>query len=277
MRVLRTLILALLCSGAVCPLSAGPPASVGASFLNLSGVGPFGLSYTYLFYLGADGTCRQLLTRSTFDGNILYNPSQSGTYTYLPTPGNTAEATLTTILSGTSTTYVLEYNGDTSGFVASGGPLVESSDFTFLLATPNTFLTNVSNRVSLRPADVAVTGFVISGSSKRLVLIRAVGPTLAQFGVSPVALDPALNLFSGIGTDVIASGQAWGSVTGYDTQSLAWIFGIAGAFPLESGSSDQVYFGLLAPGTYTAQVQNAASGAMGGSALTEVYILPYSG
>jgi len=107
------------------------------------------------------------------------------------------------------------------------------------------------------------------------VLVRAIGPGLAQFGVGPVSARPSLSIFAGASPE--ASGQPWGAFSGYDSQAMGWIFQLAGAFPLQAGSNDAVFFGLLGPGAYTAQVQDSTSGAAGAAALVEVYILPFSG
>jgi hypothetical protein len=219
----------------------------------------------------------------------------SGTYTYALTPGSPYEATLT--LNVPSLTPVidqlLEFQSDTSGGGITFG-------FSLFLSTPNTFLTNVSNRVTLRAGDISMTGFVIEGNSPRLVLIRAVGPSLANFGVSPVSNNPKFELFSSSGAP-LAAGQNWSLVTyssiepnpppgpngalptvfyfsptQFDAQAMNWIFSIAGAFPLNANSSDQVFFGELPPGAYTVQVSDPTVGSNGGTALVEVYILPYS-
>jgi hypothetical protein len=147
--------------------------------------------------------------------------------------------------------------------------------FSILQPADNSFLTNLSNRVTLRPADTAITGFVIGGTESRYVLVRAIGPGLAQFGVGPVSARPSLSIFAGASPE--ASGQPWGAFSGYDSQAMGWIFQLAGAFPLQAGSNDAVFFGLLGPGAYTAQVQDSTSGAAGAAALVEVYILPFSG
>jgi hypothetical protein len=275
MKTLKMLSCIALAHVAATASQALPPTSVGDSFVSL-GEERMGLGFTSLYYLGNDGTCKEL-SHGLLDGAgaaPIYQPSQSGTYTYFPTPGNPNEATLTIVVDGASDAFVLEFSGDTWGYInfAFG-----DDPFSFMLASPNTFLSNVSNRVTLRPPDLAVTGFVVQGTAPRLVMIRTVGPTLGQFGVSPVAANPVMNLFSGIGTDKIASAHPWGSVTGFDAQAMGWIFGIAGAFPLQSGSNDVVFFGELSPGVYTAQTSDATTSATGASALTEVYILPYSG
>jgi hypothetical protein len=251
-----------------------PPASIGNSFVSLYW-NFLDNGSTELFYLGSDGTCMQL-SDAIIDGQGLppkYQPSQAGTYTYIPTAGNPDEATLTITTAAGSGQFILEFTGDSYGFFVAPG----TSAFSFLLESPNTFLTNVSNRVTLRPTDTAVTGFVIEGTESRLVLIRTVGPTLAQFGVKPISANPTMGLYMGTGTNLLASGQRWGFVTNLDAQAMGWIFGIAGAFPLQSGSNDVVYFGVLNPGAYTVQSSDTTVSASGASALTEVYILPYSG
>jgi hypothetical protein len=161
--------------------------------------------------------------------------------------------------------------------------------FQFFLNVTNGFLENVSNRVTLTVSDPAITGFVISGNSPRLVVIRAVGPSLTNFNVSPVSNNPQFALFSSSGSE-LEIGQKWSLVTiptlhggpgvvpqtQFDAQAMGWIFGIAGAFPLNSNSNDEAYFNVLSPGAYTVVVSDPTVGPIGGSALIEVYILPYS-
>jgi hypothetical protein len=247
------------------------PTDVGDSFISL-GQAYHGMGSNRVFYLGKDGSCK-LLSQQNLNGPGAapsFQPSGATTYTYVRTPGNPNEATLTFGFGGNA---ILEFTDSTSGYQ----PFGTEAFFYFLLPSQNTFLTNVSNRVTLHPSEPGITGFVVGGDSDRLVLIRTVGPSLAQFGVSPVSPNPKLNIFSGVGTDQIGSGRPWGSLPNYDAQAMGWIFEIAGAFGLQTGSADVVSFGVLSPGTYTAQASDASAGASGGSALTEVYILPYSG
>jgi hypothetical protein len=259
-------------------MQAAPPTQVGDSFLSIEyGVeGPT----DKLFYLAKDGTCKMLTDGSVTSTFTTYSPSITGTYSYVPVPGNPSQAALTLVLSdGTNDSDTLVFTSDTSGHFAS---LPASSSFGLWLALPNTFLSNVSNRVTLRAGDTAISGFVIEGSASRMVLIRAVGPTLANFGVNPVSTHPQMQLFAGTGTDSIALGQAWSLLAyptllqQYDAQAMGWIFDIVGAFRLNPSSTDQAYFGVLPPGTYTVQTTDSSVGASGGSALSEVYILPYS-
>jgi hypothetical protein len=275
--------------------SAQTPTGIGDSFLTFTYTNGSTITGSGLFYFGTDGTCRKFAlsttTGPTGAPSTTYDASQSGTYTYTPSASNTNQAAVAVTMDGSGTItgyfFSVDFGTGTSGtldFSPQGqfGPLIfYTGNFSLLLHTPNTFLANVSNRVTLRPSETAITGFVIQGGGSRLVLVRTVGPSLAQFGVSPVSQNPQLNLFQGTGTSQIASGAVWGSgafsTGGYDPQAMSWIFAMVGAFSLQANSNDVAFFGVLSPGVYTAQSSDATAPAGGGSALTEVYILPYSG
>jgi len=259
-----------------------PPTQLGDSFVTLDyqtypGFITDEAHDTELFYLAPDGTCKQLYARTEALGFVSYSPTLTGTYTYVPTVGNPNEATLNISFPSARQYYggKLEFSGDTEGSVNLGTNTIGAESFSILVASPNSYLVNVSNRVTIRPSETAITGFVIGGSASRLVLVRAVGPGLVQFGVNPASASPEMSLYSG--ANVTASAQPWGSVTGYDTQAMSWIFNLVGAFPLQSGSGDVVFFGTLSPGAYTALAVDPSAPATGASALIEVYILPYSG
>jgi len=300
MKFFQRLTLAIAWCIAAVSARANPPTHLGNSFVVLSTYWPTGgLVSGQILYLTPNGTCELLSQCSTgwpSTISLQFAPSSSGTYTYELAPGNPNEATLNLNAPGlfaTAMSETLDFQGDTSG----GGLTL---GFSFFLSSPNGFLTNASNRVTLRAGDISTTGFVIEGSSPRLVLVRAVGPSLANFGVSPVSNNPKLELFSSSGA-ALAAGQNWSLVTysslepnlppgpngapptatyfsptQFDAQAMNWIFSIAGAFPLNANSNDQVFFGMLPPGAYTVQVSDSTVGAGGGTALIEVYILPYS-
>lgn len=274
------MLAALGCAG-LAVARAAPPTQVGNTFFSTTfqtdpGYSTDEMQFAELYYLGTDGTCMRLYSMDQALGLVSYGPTLSGTYTYVPAPGNPGHAVLTVSFPDAPlvNSFALEFTGDTQGSVT-GISSIATQVFSILQPADNSFLTNLSNRVTLRPADTAITGFVIGGTGSRLVLVRAVGPGLAQFGVGPVSARPALSIFAG--ASLAASGQPWGAFPGYDADAMAWIFQHAGAFALQAGSYDAVYFGLLGPGAYTAQVQDPTSGAAGAAALVEVYILPYSG
>ena len=126
-------------------------------------------------------------------------------------------------------------------------------------------LVNLSVRSITAPAAPLITGFVISGTVPKQVLIRAAGPALARapFNVAGALPDPTLQLFRG--TAVVAQNNDWGQ----PAQGAAAITAAAtavGAFPFQAGSTDAAIITTLSPGPYTVQVGGGT-----GVALAEVY------
>ena len=162
--------------------------------------------------------------------------------------------------------YTVQITGRNNG---TGIALAEIYDATalasFVAATPR--LTNVSARTRVGTGgDILIAGFVVGGTTAKTVLIRAIGPTLADFGVTGVLADPRLQLFSG--TTLLRENNDWGG----DTQ-LTTVGTSVGAFALANTTSkDAVLLVTLAPGSYTAQVAGADGGT--GVALVEVYEVP---
>lgn len=114
--------------------------------------------------------------------------------------------------------------------------------------------------------DMLVSGFVISGKVTRNVLIRAIGPTLAEFGLTDALEKPLLSVYRG--DKLIASNEAWG--TENTANRLSEAFDRAGAFRLgDRTSRDAALLLKLAPGSYTLQVKSADGSP--GAALVEVY------
>ena len=105
-------------------------------------------------------------------------------------------------------------------------------------------------------------GFVVEGSGTSDALVRAVGPTLATFGVSGALADPDLTVFSS-GTQ-IATDTGWGG-----TQALSDAFSASGAFALPAASADSAVLLNLATGPYTAYAGSASNGS--GIVLLELY------
>jgi hypothetical protein len=113
--------------------------------------------------------------------------------------------------------------------------------------------------------NIMVAGFVVGGNVPLKVLIRAVGPTLASFGVSGVLADPKLELYGG--PDKIGENDNWGG-----TATLRDAFTVTQEFPLPDNSKDAAMLITLPPGLYTAQVSGV--GNTTGVALIEVYEVP---
>jgi len=125
-------------------------------------------------------------------------------------------------------------------------------------------LVNVSarNRVGTGD-DILIAGFTISGSGNKPLLVRAVGPTLAAFGVGGTLADPKLEIYNAQGVKVTEN-DTW-------TAGLATTFASVAAFPLSAGSRDAALLTSLPPGSYTAQIRGSDGGT--GEALVELYEL----
>ena len=133
-------------------------------------------------------------------------------------------------------------------------------------------LVNISTLARLSsPTDTIVSGFVISGPSARNVLVRAVGPTLATFGVGDALRSPVLSVHQG--DRLVVTNSAWAGATRTATQEIIDAFDRAGAFRFtDDASNDSAVVVTLAPGPYTVQVKSRDGST--GAALLEVYDLP---
>ncbi|MEJ6602515.1 MAG: immunoglobulin domain-containing protein [Opitutaceae bacterium] len=127
-------------------------------------------------------------------------------------------------------------------------------------------LTNISARgFSGLGADVLAPGFVIDGDGAMTMLIRVVGPTLGNFGVSGTMVDPRLEVIPGGQTFVVANNDNWGG-----TAALKAAFATTGAFSFaDDGSLDAVVVVRLPPGPYTVRPSGANDGT--GVILVEAY------
>lgn len=127
-----------------------------------------------------------------------------------------------------------------------------------------TRLTNLSARTELG-AEPLIVGFVVYGPQPARVLVRAVGPGLAAFGLTGTAADPRLSLVRQADGQTLAQNEDWSG-------EVASSFARAGAFPLTAGSKDAALVVDLPPGAYTVRLQNASAAA--GIVLAELYQLP---
>ncbi|HEY1792163.1 MAG TPA: putative Ig domain-containing protein [Opitutaceae bacterium] len=124
-------------------------------------------------------------------------------------------------------------------------------------------LLNISSRADLPGSNKLFAGFVVSGVGPKNVVIRAVGPGLAEFNVPGVMATPELQLYSSSGT-LIDQNTAWNGGS-----ALSAAFAQVGAFPLTAGTSDAALLETLQPGSYT--IEAFDPNGKGGVVLAEVY------
>lgn len=121
---------------------------------------------------------------------------------------------------------------------------------------------NLSTRADvLTGDDVLIAGFTISGTQNKTVLIRALGPSLASFGIAMALPDPFLTVHDHTGA-IIATNDNW-----KDTQQTD----IAQTGLAPPNDLDSAILATLAPGAYTAVLEG--KGMTTGIGLLEVYDL----
>ena len=124
-------------------------------------------------------------------------------------------------------------------------------------------LGNMSTRGSVGTLDnVLISGFIVGDVDSATVVVRAIGPSLASYGVSGVLSDPTLTIYDSTGS-VIASNDNW------QDDINAILVQKNGLAPPNASESALVLH--LPAGAYTAVVRGA-NGATG-NALVEVYHL----
>ena len=128
-------------------------------------------------------------------------------------------------------------------------------------ANPPAQAMNISTRLRVRGGEnVMIGGFIVTGTEPKRVLVRALGPTLQQFGISDALPNPMIELSGPAGS--ITSNDNW-----KDTQETEiHDTGLAPPNNLEAA-----LVATLDPGNYTAVVRDAGPGT--GVGLVEVYDL----
>jgi uncharacterized delta-60 repeat protein len=134
-------------------------------------------------------------------------------------------------------------------------------------AGTESILVNLAARAEVDPAGPPLSaGFVVSGSGEKQILVRAVGPTLASFGVTGAMTNPRVVLMDGKGEIIAANDDWWRDTEGEFAVAAGRV---VGAFDLVGSSRDAAILRSLPPGNYTVLVESAD--ATRGVSLIEVY------
>jgi hypothetical protein len=146
---------------------------------------------------------------------------------------------------GHSNSYVLSTGGQYCAEALSGG-----------------LLENISARTNVQTGDkVTIGGFIVSDalSTSKTFLIRGIGPSLSQYGVTGVLQDPTLDLHGGDGVTV-ATNNNWTDSQEAQIQST-------GLAPMDD--REAAIYATLTPGSYTAVMRGINNTT--GIGLLEVY------
>jgi DNA-binding beta-propeller fold protein YncE len=165
----------------------------------------------------------------------------------------------------------------------SAGSASSSRSLTVVNASAPGRMIDISSRAyaGTLPANLLIAGFVVRGETANTLILRGVGPSLADFGISDFAATPTLSLFdsasppnlitrdSGWQASPLAPTPPWtGNVAPFDASGAD--FAQVGAFALTPDSGDSAVKVALPAGAYTSQVAGTNTS---GVALAEVYLV----
>jgi K319-like protein len=170
---------------------------------------------------------------------------------------NASQASTTATISGPGTyTFMLS---------ADDGTHAIAYDAVVARVTGHNALANLSTRVQVGTGgEVAIAGFIVTGTTAKQVVVRALGPSLAGVGVQGATSDPLLELYDASG-NLLMNNNDW-----QQTQAQA----LRDANLAPSNDLEAAILATLAPGAYTAIMRG--NGNTTGIGLVEVYDLQTS-
>jgi hypothetical protein len=130
-------------------------------------------------------------------------------------------------------------------------------------------ISNLSTRGTVGGSDsVMIGGFVIIENNRR-VMVRGLGPTLANFGVNGALANPKITVYNS-SDEIVAINDDWGDES--NAASIAVTATTLGATALESGSADAATMLFLPKGSYTVHLEGVDG--LSGVGLIEIYKIP---
>lgn len=171
-------------------------------------------------------------------------------------PSNDAESAIVVTLQPGAYTAVVRGQNNSRGVA-----LVEVFD---LDPSPNSTLANISTRGLIRTGDnVMIGGFIFQGGPAATnVVVRAIGPSLAQAGIANSLANPMLELYNSSGT-IVQSNDDW------QQSPDSAVIQSTGLQP-NNRKEAALFLRNLPRGAYTAVVKDAADAS--GVGLVEVYV-----
>lgn len=234
------------------------------------------IARTYFDFAGTFSISRDYTYLYERTGSVAISPGapdrlgapNAGTFVYRKIDSTTAELTLPN--SSVPGKRTLRFTADSSGGVTYESTAGLLGNFRLAPLSVRSPLLACSNRSFVANNTPAFAGFVITGDVARTVLVRAVGPGLAPFGVTDSLRNPTLSVTRSRDNITVGTNDDWSSES---AEAISRTTAIAGTFPLVTASKDAATILVLSPGAYVAQVTSPDS-ADSGQTLIEVYILP---
>lgn len=169
-------------------------------------------------------------------------------------PTENAESAIVATLSPGNYTAVIQ-GGD-------GGEGIGLAEVYDLDPMADSTLANISTRGMVNAGDgVMIGGFILRGAEASTVVVRALGPSLAAYGISAPLADPFLTVYDQSGV-IVADNDNWKQTQRAELEALG----------MGSGSdNDSALIATLPPGSYTAIVRDSSGHT--GVGLVEIYKL----
>jgi hypothetical protein len=155
-----------------------------------------GRSYNLSFFLANDSAEPVNFFRVIVNGAVIYDTA-SPPFRF---DGVYVAATASFTATGSSTTLEFRYRHDDDFW--------RLDDVSVTAAAPVKFLANISTRLRVMTGDNAlIGGFILDGNQPKKVIVRAIGPSLANKGVQGELANPTLELYGPGG--LLAENDDW--------------------------------------------------------------------
>jgi glycerophosphoryl diester phosphodiesterase len=140
----------------------------------------------------------------------------------------------------------------------------DNTDPNWALGSP----VNISLRGRATPTSPLIGGFVVPAGTSQTLLVRGIGPALAQYGINEPLRDPMLRIYDSKGV-VVAENDDWWD--GEDATLIRNRSIEAGAFKIATGREAGMLV-TLTPGAYTAVLSDTST-SRSGVGLLEIYAI----
>jgi hypothetical protein len=223
--------------------------------------------FTNTYILNPDGSFSHLFTKTTAGGVFVTNVQlrPPGSWEYRKMASNAA------ILRLDGSDRTLQFTEAAAGTWTNAVAANFATEFSFQPFAERSKIANTSSRSFVRAGGRTSAGFVVTGDGA-IVLLRAVGPGLARFGVESALRQPQLRVIRASSGAVVAASGGWSSGDPEAVLRIIQMGTAVGAFPLSDGRDAAIVLSPD-PGAYVAEAFSS-DGNESGEVLVEAYVIP---